>query len=79
MFSDKFLSKNGAMFHVDDLHVLTKIQSFLEKYFLKSQMKWILINSVQQISNNDHLLKVFIFLCAHFYFISFFSFSYGNT
>jgi hypothetical protein len=51
----------------------------LEKYFLKSQMKWILINSVQQISNNDHLLKVFIFLCAHFYFISFFSFSYGNT
>jgi hypothetical protein len=47
MFFEKFLFENGVvlLFHVNDLHVLKEIQSFLENYFLKIQMKWIVINN----------------------------------
>jgi hypothetical protein len=73
LFSNIFLSKNGVVFHfhADDLHVLKEIRSFLDNYFLRIQMKWIVINSVEETSSEDHLTKVFNFLRAHFFFPSF--------
>jgi hypothetical protein len=48
LLSNKLLFENGVvlLFHVDDLCMLKEIWSFLEKYFLKIWMKWIVINNL---------------------------------
>jgi len=38
------------LFHPNDIHVLKKIRSFLDNYFFKIHMKWVVVNTFLFIS-----------------------------
>lgn len=54
-FVNKFLydRKVVLIMHANDLRVLKEIQSFLDSYHMKVQMKWIIINYSAQYNTED--------------------------
>ncbi len=55
VFANNILSDKGVIIimHVDDPHMLKEIHSFLESYHLKVCMKWLVVNSSQQMNSED--------------------------
>ncbi len=61
-FLDKFLASDGAVlfFHLNNLHVLKEVRSYLESYNFQIRMKWAIVSS------KDPSMKVLIqfFSCS---------------
>ncbi len=80
LFSNKFLSKNDVVlhFHVDDLHVLKEIHSFLDNYFVKIGWNrlWSIVLSRQGVKTICR--KYSISHVLTFFFLPFFTLRDGN-
>jgi hypothetical protein len=61
-FVDKFLTTNGVIlfFHLNDLHVLREIRSYLDNYSFHIWMKWAIVNSLPLTNSEDPSMKVLI-------------------
>ncbi len=67
-FVDKFSHHNGSipLFHVDDLHVLKEIQSYLKEYHFQIKSKWPVINQLPFFKNEDEGKRVSSFPFVYF-------------
>ncbi len=73
-FAQIFLASNGVilLFDLDDLKVLQEVKSYLESYGFQIRMKWVVVNSLPLMSNENPSFKVpFQSIKLTFYFSSF--------
>jgi len=61
-FTNKFLTSDGVvlLFHLDDLHVLKEIRSYMESYSFQIRMKLVSVNFLSFINSNKPSMKVLI-------------------
>jgi hypothetical protein len=59
-FVEKFLAFDGVvlLFHPFDLRVLNEVKFYVENYGFQIQMKWVVVNALPLMSNEDPFLKV---------------------